>query len=370
MNSPLHTWLQNPDCLSILKLCADQIISRAVRASIVLEDAYLEAEDRDAYRTAIATDLWQFIKTDADNIAAKGTVLLVQNDEHAFMAFIASKYLDYCKDRRRSQSPFHDYYRKVRSVLSESEEVCYHAMTRVGAWYAFSANPDIERLPERLTPGEDAYSSWPVIESIYSDSLYNNPAIIKLARHFWDHALLCFLAEYFLPVRELVRFVFSKYPMTFSISHGDTIPRSEGEPTTEHSLENVLVDHRIHSSFDDAWKRQQPAFDHDLIDHHLEQIAQDCVAQLAENERVVLLALDEGKTLTDTASALGLKSASNVSYHQKKAYMIIHHHWSLWGPAKAREFSEVDEEEFFMFYEKLILICKNKKTCRDSRKGM
>lgn len=370
MTHTLLQWLNSQECLDTLKLCAIQISNRAARSSIILEDAYLETEDRDTYLTAVATDLWQFIKTHADSITQKATMLLVQGDEQAFMAFLVSKYLDYCKDKRRKESSFYDYYRVVRSTLSDSKELQYVAKSRVGAWYACSQRSNLETLPETLIVGEDTYSTWAVCSTVMTKNLYEKPAIISLARHFWNQSLQHLLVEYLLPVRELVRFTCVKYPLTFSINFGDPDIASDADHEIAPSLENMLVDYSATCFFDDAWKRQQPHFDHDLIEHHLDQIASDCVAQLTVQEQLILCALDEGKPLAEIAQELGLKSPSNVAYHQKKAYMTLHRHWGLWGPAKLSQFSDIDEEEFFMFYEHLIFICKNEQTCRDSRKGM
>ena len=147
---------------------------------------------------------------------------------------------------------------------------------------------------------------------------------------------------------------------------------AQGEVSDEYnmgvSLENHHVDFYTTAAFDDAWKRQQPVIEADVIDSQLDMLAHDCAVEMTGQERFILSHLDAGEKLDDIAAVLKMKGPSNVSYYQKKAYRKIHDKWSLWGPPSPKQFIEVDEEEFFMFYEKVIGYCKNVKSCREGIK--
>ena len=369
MNNAFETWVNSPECYEILRICARQVSSRAGRLGIVLDDAPIELENRDDYLSAVAGDLWQFLKGNADKIAQQATTLLVAGDDDAFMAFVCQKFLDDCIEERRTSSPFQIYYRRMRTLLSglsKNDGICYEAQARKGSYYAYSLRSNLEKLPDRLS-GQD-YAGWHACDIPFSN-IFEKPAMLGLSRHFWDESLREFLIEYLLPIRELVRFAFAKYPLMLTVEYIDAQGEGADDGDNIISLENRLVDTNAAKEFDDSWKRQLPVIEADVIDTQLDCIAQDCVAEMTEQERIILYRVDAGEKLEAIAALLEMKGPSNVSYHQKKAYGKIHQKWSLWGPPSLLQFADVDEEEFFMFYEKVIGFCKTVETCRDSRKG-
>ncbi len=367
MSDSFEAWVNSSECFEILRICARQVSNRAGRLGIVLNDAYIEAENRDDYLSALASDLWQFLKGNAVKIAKQATTLLVSGDDDAFMAFISQKFLDDCIEDRRTTSPFHNYYRRMRTLLSETDGIRYEAQARKGAHYAYSTNTNLEKLPDHFSA--IGFGDWQACDTPFSN-IFEKPAMLGLSRHFWDESLREFLVEYLLPIRELVRFIFSKYPLVLTVEYDDAQGEGNGGEDSVICLENRLVDCSSAVAFDDAWKRQLPVIESDIIDTQLDAIAQDCVAELTEQERIILYCVDSGETLEAIATRLNLKGPSNIIYHQKKAYNKIHAKWSLWGPPSLKRFAEVDEEEFFMFYEKVIYFCKNDELCRDSKKGM
>lgn len=350
-------WIESDECLAILRGCAKQLSRRAARLGIVLEDASIEEQDREEYYTAVAGDLWQFLKGNASKIAERATLLLISGDEDAFMNYLCGAFLDDCIEKRRSSSPFHVYYRKMRTEISKAEGLTYVAKPQVGSYYAWSQSKEIEALPVKLC-GTD-YGEWRA-PAIPFSGIWEKNAMLDLSRHFWDESLREFLREYLLPIRELVRFVSVKYPLLLNVEYADAQggEDEEGEPVL--SLENRLVGSAVATAAgDDAWLRQIPFIKADVVDSQLEVIAHDCVAEMNPVERLILWRLDDEVTLEDIAKELGMKSPANVSYHKQKAYSAIHVKWSLWGPAKIEKFTDVDEEEFWMFYEKVIEYCKH-----------
>lgn len=355
MSSAFEIWISSQECFEVLRSCAKQVSKRADRLGIILKDAHIETESRNEYLSSVASDLWQFLKGNAPQIARQATVLLLSGDDAAFMAFVCQKFLDDCIEERRSSSPFHNYYRRMRSLLSEAAGIHYEAQSRKGSYYAYSTRTDLDKLPAGLA-GMD-YGEWNACETSLRD-IYEKPAMLDLSRHYWDESLREFLQEYLLPIRELVRFIFKKYPLMLTVEYSDAQGAGDDGEESVISLENRYVDSNAVQAFDAAWKRQLPVIEADIIDNQLETLARDCTAELTEQERIVLSRLDEGEKLESVAEFLGMKGASNISYHQKKAYSKIHTKWSLWGPPSLKKFTDVDEEEFFMFYEKVIECCK------------
>jgi hypothetical protein len=364
MSDAFQAWVNSPECFELLKSCAHLVSSRAARLGIVLEDSPLESENRNDYLTAVASDLWRFLKGNAVMIARQATALILSGDDDAFMTFVCRQFLDDLIDQRRTTSPFHDYYRRMRALLSDTVGIRYETQARRGAFYAYSTRSELAILPDHLC-GHD-YGRWRACDVPFRD-IRENPAMVLLSRHFWDQSLDEFLEEYLLPIRELVRFAFVKYPLMLTVEYGGN--QDEGKiDENSVSLENRLVDcNAAVVAFDDAWKRQLPLIEADIIDTQLDMLARDCAAEMTEQERVILWRIDAGDKLDDIAALLGMTRASNVSYHQKKAYGRIHTKWSLWGPPSLKQFTDVDEDEFFMFYEKVIGFCKSGEACRDGK---
>lgn len=365
MSNAFETWVNSSECYEILRICARQVSNRAIRLGIVLDDAHIEAENKDDYLSAVASDLWQFLKGDAAKIAQQATTLLVSGDDDAFMAFVCQKFLDNCIEERRTISPFHNFYRRMRALLSGADGIRYETQARKGAYYSYATRADLEKLPDHLA-GQD-YGGWGACDVPFCN-IHEKPSMLRLSRHFGDEALREFLEEYLLPIRELVRFVFAKYPLMLTVEYNDAIGEENEGAANVISLENRLVDYNATAAFDDAWKRQLPVIDIDIIDTQLDTLAQDCAAELTEQERIILCRRDCGVTLDVIAHELGMKAASNVDYHQKKAYAKLFSKWSLWGPPDTEYFGDIEEEQY-LFYEKVIGFCKTADMCRDSRKG-
>lgn len=350
MEPVFDTWADSEECYAILHLCARQVIRRANKLSLQLDDNYLDADD---YLAAVTAQLWQFMREHADSIAKKATVLLISGDESAFMTYLAQAFLADCVDKRRVDSPFHSYYRHMRAVLSREESIRYEPQGLRGSYYAYSQDAALTLLPERFL--QDEFADWNKPALPFRD-IHQRSAMLTLSRHFWDESLRHLLAEYLLPIRDLVRFLTLSYPIIFTVT-----TESESDTPDDDAADPGRTD-RLHCSAEsriqDAWKRHSPALDLDIIDSQLDMLAQDCAAELSDRQKTALHLHDQELTLEEIARQLGEKGASNVHYHLKKARTVLKRRWSLWGPPLLREFSEVDEEEFFLFYEKVISFCK------------
>lgn len=364
MTTPFEHWLNNQECYALLRLCAGQVVKRAERLGLQLDDGYLE---RDDYLDSVAGQLWQFIQENALKISEKGTTLLVAGGSNDFMTFLSQEFIDNCLDKRRTDNPFHAYYRHMRTVLSQEERIRYESLGRKGSYYACSDATELNFLPDSLA-GHD-YATWPLPDVAFRD-IHEKAAMLKLARNFWDEWLHVFQAKYLLPIRELVRFVATAYPLMFAESTESSFGASDDEDGITAGLgDRIIVS--ADSRMEDAWKRQISALAKDIVDNELEMLAQDCVAELSERQRVLLLMkLEDGMTYEDICLRLSESNPSKLHYHVKRGLEIIRQKWSLWGPSSPKEFADVDEEEFFLFYEKVILICKNGQAFRSNKEDV
>jgi hypothetical protein len=364
MTDTFLTWINSKECFDVLCICARQVAKRAASNGLALDDAYLEDGNRNDFYTAVATDLWQFIKERVDRIAEEGTILLLSGDSRKFMDFLCGEFLDHLKDQRRTDTPFYAYYRHMRTVLSQADGVCYKAVTRKGSFYAWSTSSDLIFLPDSSS-AELHYGEWSACSVCFSD-IHEKPAMLQLSRHYWGEALHYFLMEYLLPIRELVKYVAVKYPLITTIEytsgHNDDSDENDGRNT----LEDGFVDPDT-AMDDDSWKRQLPTLPYDIIDTQLETLARDCVAELTKDERIILCRIDANIKLDVIARELGMKGPSNVSYHQKNGYTKIRRKWKTWAIPDSEHYC-VAEDEQLIFFKKIIEICKEAIECRDSRK--
>lgn len=209
-----------------------------------------------------------------------------------------------------------------------------------------------------------SYSDWPQPPYAEAD-IYDSPAILELARIFWIETLDRFTAAYLLPVKELSRFLNSKYQIGCEINSESnssmSIPDEEGNSRT---IDDISVTAGHVDAVLGQSARQNPRLEMQIIETELEELARDCLATLTEAERVVLFRSESGVKMIDIAHELHMKSASNVSPYKDKALEKVRRTWSLWGPESPAKFSDADKEDFWFFYDKVIDFCKSPVQCR------
>ena len=198
MNDSFSSWINSAECYSLLRVCARQASNRAKRLGIVLNDAYLEDENREDYFSAVAGDLWQFLKAHSDKIAIQATSVLITGDADDFMVFLCRHYLDYCVEQRRANSPFHDYYRRLRTLLHQTDGIVTLSHARKCSFYAYSRRTDLVQLPADLSDVD--YGEWHDCEVSLSD-IFQRAATLELSKHFWEEACHRFLATHAPPGR-------------------------------------------------------------------------------------------------------------------------------------------------------------------------
>lgn len=352
------SWLDSPVCLADLLPCARRVIKRAERDGISLQDSYLHGAE---FHKAVASDLWQFLREEADRLTLKATIFLATNDSEGLARCIVQEFIDSRIDQRRNDSPFHAYYRHMRTVLSEADGINYQALPRKGSYYAWSHAADLTIHPDNLQD----YGEWSCCSIAFSE-LHKKPAMIQLSRHYWDEALKIHLTEYLFSIRGLVAFVASKYPLIPTVEYEGVVD-SEDEGNAPHRLLGESLVNPDARQADGAWARQFPQLAQSIIEVDLARIARDCAAQLTSIERAVVCGLDASLTLAEIARSLGMKGPSNVSYHQKLAVEKLRAAWSLWGQPDSEHYA-VAEEEQQIFFKKVIKFCKRADARHDSQK--
>jgi len=361
-------WLERPECLKNLLPCARRVIRRAENLGITLADSYMDGGDTNAYNVAVATDLWQFLRVHANTLTNKATTFLVLKDEAGFSLLIVREFIDSCIDQRRNDSPFHAYYRHMRTVLSDTDGINYKSIPRKCSYYAWSGTKELKILPDNddFSIKYLNYEEW-AASSITFSEIYKNKNMVQLSRHYWDEALRIILAEYLLSIRGLVTFIATKYPLVPPPVEYEPGVGSEDDIDTPHLASGEILIDPGNSLDDDAWTRQIPKLASSIIEVELDRVARDCVEQLTNTERAVLCGLDAGSTLAEIARLLGMKTPSNVNYHQKLAYEKLRTSWSLWGQPDSEHYS-VAEEEQLIFFKMVIKFCKAPDPFRDSGK--
>lgn len=356
MTGTFKEWLNREGCRDELIPIARKVIWRAERNGIELDDSYL-SDDLKEYSEAVASNLWIFLKEESDTLAKKATVFLKNRDCEGLNRFIINEFIDSCIDKRRNDSPFHAYYRHMRSVLAEADGINYKSIPRQGSYYAWSQTEGLAILPDDydFRTNHLDYSKWNSC-SIPFSQIHQKPAMISLSLHYWDEALRIIFSEYLLSIRGLVAFTAHKYPL---------IPKIEYEAGTEGDG-NDEQPHRALEETSAATDYQLPTIPPKIVEVNLELIARDCAAKLTEDERIVISSMDSA-TGAEIAKALGKKCGSNVDYYKKPALKKVREHWSQWSQPDS-EYYPVAVEECRLFIKILVDFCKGANDCREYQK--
>ena len=367
MSDAFQSWLASKECYEILLNCSGQVISRARKKAINLEAIFQDAvsDSLDDLTPIVAQEMGQFLVEKSQRISERASDKLVQGDMSGFMEVMIGMFLDHCRDKRRTYSidPVYAYYRSLRTVLSKSKLVNTQSSPR-GTYYAFSFDESLQQLPYQYW--DQSYHDW-LQPPFNEQDIFESPAIMELARLFWVEALDRFSEAYLLPVKELSRFLNSKYQIFCAITR-----ESDGALTTDYdeedtrTIDDIALTAYPADDFMGQGARQNPRIDIELIRAELENLAKDCLATLTETERIVLVRTESGVKMLDIAIELGMKRESNVSPYKDKGYEKIRRSWSLWGAVSPKMFSNKDEEDFLGFYDKVIFFCKSADHCREA----
>lgn len=357
MEDPFLSWLNrdNREAFDDLRCCAKRIISRAEDKGIVLDDSYLQNGDFNTFLDGVASSLWTFLKKNANIISRQATVLLISGDVNKFASFICNRYIDSCLDKRRTDTPFHAYYRHMVTVLREAEGINFHPIPRRCSYYAWSNAKELPFEPDnydfRSTYMD--YVSWPGCSIPFKDIKKKN-YMVSISKHYWKTAIRITNNEYLFSVRGLTAYVDNKYPLSPKIEYEPGVNAENEEGQESPSIGETLADP----------DRQLPALPPAIIEVDISRIARDCVAKLTNEEKIIVSKYD--KKGGDLSMILG-KSDGTISNRKKSALKKIRESWSLWGQPNS-EFLNVEIAEYRFFAKKLVEFCKKSIDCRDSGK--
>jgi len=350
-------WLNSTDGSTTLLKCAKDVENQARKKSVNLAPIFKEefVTDSNELRLIIASELTTFLLNNSDAVSKDIHEDFKIGDISAVTAKIVHKFLMHLIDKRRTYpvSPFHAYQRHLRKVISQASEVRY-VPTDNGSYYAYSDADGIAYLPYAFCGL--SYDDW-LNPSVPQSDIEEQSGMLSLSRFYWDEAANKYETEYLQPLRELTRFVFAKY--SFIAKRHDINSGMDGEIAESEALDYLKLSYLPGDPLGPL-KRQSERLDYDIIESELTSLAGKCLVGLDERQSEILWRASEGQTLDDIARYLGEKGPSNVHYHLKKAQSHIRKFWSLWGNAQLPGFVEEDEEEQFIFVEKIVQLCKER----------
>jgi len=358
MEDPFLFWLNRDsrEAFEDLRYCAKMVITRAEGRGIILDDSYLQNDDFNTYLDAVASALWSFLKENSDEISRQATSLLILGDINKFANFICNKFIDSCRDKRRTDTPFYAYYRHMVTVLRETDGVNLHSIPRKYSFYAWSNAKDLPFEPDnddfRLTYMN--YASWSSCSIPFRD-IGKKESMVAISRHYWDEAIRMTETEYLFSIRGLTAFVDRKYPLTPKIEY-----ESEAKVETEEGQKTQGIGETLINP-----DQQLPSIPPAIIEVDINRIARDCVARLTKEEKIVVSKYDNemGGSL---AKILG-KSGGTITNRKHSALKKIREAWSLWGQPNS-DYLDVEIAEYRIFVKNLVRICKESVACRDSGK--
>ncbi|OHB54685.1 MAG: hypothetical protein A2Y12_19185 [Planctomycetes bacterium GWF2_42_9] len=355
MKLGLIEWLKGPDGRVILLECAEDIEYHARKKSLNLAHIFREefVSDANELRRIVASELTTYLLEHQDAVTRDISEDVSKGDISAVTAKIVTKFLSHVIDKRRTYpvSPFHAFQRHLRKVISQATEVRY-IPTDNGSYYAYTDAVNIDYLP--YTYWGLAFDGWSS-PSVPLAEVEEQAGMLCLSRFYWDEATCRYETEYLLPLLELTRFVFAKYPL---IAQRKDVGAGGVDGMTETEKFDLLKPVHLAGDPLGPLQRQSDRLDYDIIEYELSKLADQCCAGLDERQTEILWRASDGQTLDEIARRLGEKGPSNIQYHLKKAQSHIRKFWLLWGNAQLPGFAEEDEEEQFIFVEKIVQHCK------------
>lgn len=337
MSDSWENWLNSEDCLRILGKCAKDIYSsKEYRDLIEKTDTAVDLDD-------LRNVLWEFLKTN-ENLQADLSQIIIRGDITTFRNRIKYAFLNECRDKLRKIDPFRKIYREMRRTLQvfskENPTRINYEPRRNETYYAFSSARNLPIAPINIWSehAENNFKDWALPDDKFGPlDIEDGKNKIILAQFFWEEALRFFHQEYLVPVRELVRYIFSKFNLM--------------GPVIKPPPPVLPVDSPIDPKDLTLFSRAEII----KITKELESLAENIVRAWDDDEKMVfILKYDEDQTIEEIEKG-GYKS---VQYKIKKANNLIAQHFNSWLPIDF-----LDHYDFFRKFldEKIIYFAKT--TC-------
>jgi hypothetical protein len=336
----LQTWLQSKPGLDFLTICA----RRALRQ--LPEGMYELNYSPDALQDVIH-DLWIFVAELGPDKRQDLVLLAEQGEGSKLISILIKLFVRSCLDKRRTSthSPWHALYRRIRSLLSQTQGIVYHSES-TQAWYAWTDRHVAGKDPLQ----EQNFHSWPP-PFVNAQGLTASDNLLHAARFFWDLTRGKTGQDSLISVRSLTNYLGAHFPdqLRTPVVYAD-------DPTRPDVFEND-----VGQTPDDASLKNAP--EHMITAQRLSELAADFAAGLSPLERDLwLLRFDQELGLKAIAQELGLRGASGVHYHYAKVEKRFQNICLLW-PGLSPE--DQNRDLAIQFLEATISACKEQDQSRD-----
>ncbi|MEI6215439.1 MAG: hypothetical protein WCP10_15150 [Desulfuromonadales bacterium] len=358
--SNLQQWLRSDACYPVLEGAARSVLEWAWKARLPDDVLLIEkGSDRSEQLQSVTAFMWDVLNDPSrlENCRAQLADVLADDDMNSFRSILISRIINHCKDEHRKEqnSPFHYFYRRMSSTLSQAEEIQYD-YTEGRAYYAISTADDLDRIFEDYFSRDD-FRGWPHPGFPHKDIV---KAVVHLgiARIFWDTALDVLekdgKGEHLLPIKDLVGYVDRMYGLSSLITTGKTADSDGGDELP--SPAESIHDPGSHAP------------ETNVLHQELIADAARLVSSWKPKTRICFYLLRQGMPMREIAEIVDLGSAQAVAPHKEKAFNSIQEYfrqWALSGPID----SDPDEDRKVFLEAISDFILKNHPECRAVGKG-
>ena len=345
-DSPLASWLASRQGLDVLHRCAG-IVRKRLNQGV---DAHSQSPAIGVSLEEWTNDLWIFLKESPKGRQYELQRLIQEQSLTTLVSVITRLYLNHLYERRRRKdhSPWHAYYRHLRSVLADTPSIIYTASSRQ-AWYAWtSSDPGVT-----CDFSESDFQNWPRPD-LTGAEIRKHHAMRRLAAFFWQEAVKRFDQPCLVSVKSLARFITAMFPQELMppVIKGEHAYHCEdGEQT------GILERAAAHL----------PPAEQIMTEARLEQLAEQFADGLEAREQTIwTLRHGQNLKLEQIAERLGYQSAAGVVYQYKKTEFKFKEFCTLWPGLSPEDLDERLAEAFFLL---VIDFCKKSFDSRKPRES-
>jgi hypothetical protein len=333
-------WLHSKPGLDFLSICA----RRALRQ--LPEGMYELKYSPDALQDVIH-DLWLFMTELSPDKRQDLFFLAEQGEGSKLVSILIKLFVRSCLDKRRTSthSPWHALYRRIRSLLSQTQGIVYQSES-TQAWYAWTDRHVAGKEPLQ----EHDFNSWPP-PFVNARELTASDNLLYAARFFWDLTREKTSQASLISVRSLTNYLGAHFPgqLRTPVVYADDPNRPD------------VGENDVGQTPDAASLKNAP--EHMITAQKLPELAADFAAGLSPLERDLwLLRFEQELGLQAIARELGLRGASGVHYHYAKVEKRFQNICLLW-PGLSPE--DQNRELAIHFLEATLSACKEQDQSRD-----
>lgn len=338
--SAWQKWLNSRQCIPVLQRC---VLSMG---KVFSEGAGYDYTSSETDLNELTSDFWLYLRTRSNQLDKELSKFILHKQWDKLKRKLTSMFRFYLKERYRDP-----YYRHVRQVLYD----CPDLTTVSSAAYTFYAIGNKSALPllgERIQYLPE-YSSWSAPD-VHLEKVNKKEGILQTAFFFWNRMKECTGSEYLVPVRELIRYIYSQYDK--SNIHGNTLVESEmasfaedEDNQGERSSGDLDCLNRKHCFT--GYKNGDIRFSRQW----LKELACVLVNRFDEIQfELFCLFYFQELSMREIAARFGYKRESSIHYHLNKIHYKIKDFCSMWPSLSPPDY---DENVFADFFEAVVNYC-------------